>query len=431
MTNLLDKDLISLANILNSDDTTLMKYLDELELQFKIKEPKILSFIPEKERFKRLREEAKVLLEHYPNPKKRPPLFGIPIGVKDIFHINGFVTRAGSQLPTEELKGKEAACVTTLKSAGALIMGKTVTTEFAYLAPGPTKNPYNPSHTPGGSSSGSAAAIAAKLCPLAFGTQTVGSIIRPASFCGVIGYKPSYDRISKAGVIPLSPSVDHVGFFVSSVKDVSYIASLLCNDWIEEEPYHKPILGIPEGPYLKKASKEGLTYFRGICKRLMKTRFDVISIAAMPDFEEISKRHYLIVAADAAKVHDKLFNRYEELYRPKTTELIKSGRKISDKSLKDALEGRNKLRYELSQLMDENNIDVWLSPSSTGVAPKSLKSTGNPIMNLPWTHSGLPTINLMAGFNDSGLPIGLQLTGKWYKDEALSNWAIEIDSALK
>lgn len=431
MTTFLDKDLISLVSILSSDDKIIMKYLDELELQFEAKEPKILSFIPEKERFKRLREESKVLLERYPNPKKRPSLFGIPIGIKDIFQVNGFVTRAGSQLPIEELKGVEAACVTTLKSAGALIMGKTVTTEFAYLAPGPTRNPHNPSHTPGGSSSGSAAAVASKLCPLAFGTQTVGSIIRPASFCGVIGYKPSYDRISKAGVIPLSPSVDHVGFFVSNAKDVSFIASLLCNDWKKEESSHKPILGIPEGPYLEKASKEGLSYFRSNCKQLMKAGFDVIPIAAMPNFEEISERHYLIVAADAAKVHDKFFNRYSDLYRPITAELIKSGRKISDKSLKDALEGRKKLRDELSQLMDENNFDIWLSPSSTGVAPKSLKSTGNPIMNLPWTHSGLPIINLMTGFNNSGLPIGLQLTGRWYKDEVLSNWAIEIDSALK
>ncbi|MCW4032389.1 MAG: amidase [Candidatus Bathyarchaeota archaeon] len=427
----LDKDMISLTSILSSDDEIIMKYLGELELRFKTKEPKVLSFIPEKERFKRLREEAKVLLELYPNPKKRPSLFGIPIGVKDIFHVNGFDTRAGSQLPKEELKGKEAACVTTLKSAGALIMGKTVTTEFAYLAPGPTRNPHNPSHTPGGSSSGSAAAVASKICPLAFGTQTVGSIIRPASFCGVIGYKPSYDRISKAGVIPLSPSVDHVGFFVYNAEDVSFIASFLCNGWREEESSHKPILGIPEGPYLDKASKEGLASFRNNCKRLMKAGFDVIPIAAMPDFEEISERHYLIVAADAAKVHDKLFNHHSELYRSKTAELIKSGRKISDKSLEDALDGRKKLRDELSQLMDENNIDVWLSPSSTGVAPKSLESTGNPIMNLPWTHSGLPIINLMAGFNDSGLPIGLQLAGRWYKDEALSSWATEIDSALK
>ena len=431
MTTFLDKDLISLVSILSSDDTIIMKYLDDLELQFKIKEPKILSFIPEKERFKRLREEAKALLERYPIPKKRPPLFGIPIGVKDIFHVNGFDTKAGSQLPIEELSGTEAVCVTILKSAGALIMGKTVTTEFAYLAPGPTRNPHNPSHTPGGSSSGSAAAVASKLCPLAFGTQTVGSIIRPASFCGVIGYKPSYDRVSKAGVIPLSPSVDHVGFFVSNAKNVSFIASLLCKGWKGEESSNKPILGIPEGPYLENASKEGLPYFRSNCKRLMKAGFDVMPIAAMPDFEEISERHYLIVAADAAKVHDKLFNRYSDLYRPKTVELIKSGQKITDKSLKDALEGRKKLRDELSQLMDENGIDVWLSPSSTGVAPKSLKSTGNPIMNLPWTHSGLPTINLMIGFNNSGLPIGLQLTGRWYKDEALSNWATEIDSALK
>ncbi len=142
----------------------------------------------------------------------RPPLFGIPIGIKDIFHVNGFSTHAGSRLPPKQLMGEEAKCVSDLKKAGALILGKTVTTEFAYFEPGPTMNPHNPNHTPGGSSSGSAAAVAAGLCPLALGSQTIGSIIRPASFCGVVGYKPSYDRISRDGVIPVSPSLDHIGF---------------------------------------------------------------------------------------------------------------------------------------------------------------------------------------------------------------------------
>ncbi len=178
---------IPTTNLKHGDERALLTYLGDLEEHFQEREPDVLAFVPEDSRFKRLRREVRTLLAEYPDPAKRPELFGVPVGIKDIFHVDGFVTRAGSEVPAELLQGAEAESVRRLKAAGALIMGKTVTTEFAYFAPGPTRNPYNPAHTPGGSSSGSAAAVGAGLCPLALGTQTVGSITRPAAFSGAVG----------------------------------------------------------------------------------------------------------------------------------------------------------------------------------------------------------------------------------------------------
>ncbi len=431
MGSLLNKNLTSLTNGLRSGELPLRKYLNKLKSHFNDREQFILAFVPEERRFERLRGDAQALLESYPKPETRPPLFGVPVGVKDIFHVTGFLTRAGSRLPPDRLKGNEAECVSSLRKAGVLILGKTATTEFAYFAPGPTRNPHRLDHTPGGSSSGSAAAVASGLCPLALGSQTIGSIVRPASFCGVVGYKPSYNRISSDGVIPLSPSLDHIGFFVSYVEGANLVASLLCRDWLPETPYHKPVLGVPEGPYLKRSSKESLRHFGETSQRLTGAGFEVKSIKAMPDFEEIYDRHNLIVAAEAAHVHAEWFARFDKLYHQKTAELIKRGQTISKESLTGALPGREKLRTDLTRLMDENRVDLWISPAAMGPAPKGLESTGDPVMNLPWTHSGLPTLNLPAGLSSNGLPMGLQVTARWYADEALLAWAAEIESALK
>ena len=222
---------IPTTNLKHLNESALLAYLGDLEARFEKREPDVLAYVPEDRRFERLQREARALLVEYPEAAKRPKLFGVPVGVKDIFHVDGFVTRAGSEVPVALLQGTEAESVRRLKEAGALIMGKTVTTEFAYFAPGPTRNPHNPAHTPGGSSSGSAAAVGAGLCPLALGTQTIGSITRPAAFSGVVGYKPTYDRISRAGVVPLSPSVDHIGVFGRDVNWVASAAAVLVEAW--------------------------------------------------------------------------------------------------------------------------------------------------------------------------------------------------------
>jgi Asp-tRNA(Asn)/Glu-tRNA(Gln) amidotransferase A subunit family amidase len=408
-----------------------MRELDALAAIFAGRDPDVLAFVPEEGRFERLRRDWEALERRWPDPARRPPFFGVPVGVKDIFHVDGFLTRAGSRLPPEELKGPEAASVTLLKEAGALILGKTVSTEFAFFAPGPTRNPWNPEHTPGGSSSGSAAAVGAGICPLALGTQTIGSIMRPAAFCGTAGFKPSYERISREGVIPLAPSLDHIGFFTPDATGAMRAASVLCRDWLVVKPARKPRLGVPEGPFLERASGEGLVHFRQVCHRLAGAGFEIVHVPALPDFGEIVERHFRITAAEIARVHRDWFARFGDLYAEKTAELIRRGQSVTDDELERDLDGREELRDVLTTHMDEHRIDLWLSPPALGAAPRGLDSTGDPVMNIPWSHAGMPAVCLPAGRNPNGLPLGLQVSARWWCDESLLDWAADLENALK
>jgi Asp-tRNA(Asn)/Glu-tRNA(Gln) amidotransferase A subunit family amidase len=405
--------------------------LDRLEARFAEREPQVRAFLPEEGRFERLRREGAELAARWPDPEKQPPLFGVPVGIKDIFHVDGFETRAGSRLPPEVLRGPEAAVVKTLREAGALILGKTVSTEFAYFAPGPTRNPWNPEHTPGGSSSGSAAAVAAGLCPVALGTQTIGSIIRPAAFCGVVGFKPTLGRISTAGVIPLSPTFDHVGFFARDAYEARFVGGLLLGDPPFEPSSRKPQLGVPEGPYLSRVSPEGLAHFESVCERLASAGYVVKPVPVMADFDEIVERHRRVVAADAARVHKDWFARFEDLYAPQTAELIRRGQGITDAELERDRSGGERLLDALTKLMDRYRIDLWISPPALGPAPRGLDSTGDPVMNLPWTHAGMPTLCLPAGKNADGLPMGLQISGGVGDDEDVLSWAEDLGNALR
>lgn len=399
--------------------------LDQLEERFAEREAGLQAFVPEKGRFARLRREADALLGGYPRREHRPSLFGVPVGIKDVFRVNGLPTGAGSRLPPDTLHGLEAEVVTALRKKGALILGKTVSTEFAFYAPGPTRNPHHPEHTPGGSSSGSAAAVAAGFCPLALGTQTIGSIVRPAAFCGVVGFKPSYGRISSEGLIPLAPSLDHVGYFTVDVESAAVAAMALCKDWFPGFSTRWPVLGIPEGPYLAHVSEEGLEHFRDTCDWLS-GRYRVRSVPALPDFDKIAARHHRMVAAEAAQVHAEWFPRFRDLYAPQTTELIERGQKVTPGQLSRDRGGRKRLRTQLGNLMEEHGIDLWLSPAAPGPAPHGLDSTGNPVMSIPWTHAGLPTLSIPAGKSKSGLPLGLQITGRWWDDPELIEWSKEI-----
>ena len=421
-----------LVEELRSGELPLPDFLAQVEARFIQHEPSILALIPDEKRFDRLHEEAEALVLGYPDLIKRPLMFGAILGVKDIFHVEGFPTQAGSRLPSELFQGTEAKSVSRLLDAGALFFGKTVTTEFAYFSPGPTRNPHHPEHTPGGSSSGSAAAVAAGFCHVALGTQTIGSIIRPASFCGVVGLKPTYDRISREGLIPLSPSLDHVGFFVPDVESAINTARILYRDWDEPtQPLKKPRLGIPDGPYLQSVSEESLAHFENVYKLFKEAGYELQRIQIMPDFEKIRARHDVIMSAEAAQVHADWFREYGNLYSAKFTELIQRGQKITNNQLQDALSARDDFRAEIRRTFLDHNIDIWITPSTIGPAPKGLDSTGDPIMNLPWTQAGLPAINLPAGKSQDGLPLGLQAVGNWYKDESLLFWAKDLEKVLK
>jgi Asp-tRNA(Asn)/Glu-tRNA(Gln) amidotransferase A subunit family amidase len=218
---------------------------------------------------------------------------------------------------------------------------------------------------------------------------------------------------------------------VPKAGDVIIAASLLCQEWHPATPDRGPVLGIPDGPYLSHASSEALTHFDKTCKRLAETGFTIRKIPVMVDFDDIYDSHQMIVAAEAAKTHEAWYTANAILYHPKTAELIERGQAVDDEDLARAREGQLALRQTLGTLMRDCGVDLWLSPSAVGPAPEGLDSTGDPVMNLPWTHAGVPTLTLPSGHGENGLPLGLQLAGDWYKDEDLIAWAPKLEHALR
>ena len=370
----------------------------------------IRSLMPEPQRAQRL-EQALAAAPH-------GPLHGVVFGVKDIFHVDGLPTTAGSALPVEELAGPEAAAVTLLRAAGAVVLAKTFSTEFAYLEPGPTRNPRKLTHTPGGSSSGSAAAVAAGHCPLALGSQTVGSVIRPAAFCGVVGYKPSYGRISTAGVIPLAESFDTVGLLASNVSWVARAAAVLCASWRHDVASQTPVLGIPDGHYLGQASADALRVLTGL---------DARHVPLLQDIEAINTAHRRLLSFEMAHHHARWFPRFAASYRPRTASTIRDGLVVTADDAAQIRSNRAKLRAAIQGAMDVAGVDVWVCPAASGPAPEGREFTGDPSMQLPWSHVGVPVVTLPWGMAANGLPLGLQLVARYMDDERLLAWAAQLE----
>ncbi|KQC06319.1 MAG: hypothetical protein APR54_01850 [Candidatus Cloacimonas sp. SDB] len=416
-----DSSLIKVISGLKNNKFSIEKMLDDVCEKLTVEDSIVKSILPEPNRRRRLQNDLEKLYSRYPDTKQRPLLFGIPIGVKDIFNVDGFATKAGSKLPESIFSGKEAVCVTSLKNAGALILGKTVTTEFAYYEPGPTRNPRNPQHTPGGSSSGSAAAVAANFCPLTLGTQTIGSIIRPAAYCGVVGVKPSSSRISNNGVFPFSPSVDQVGFFVKDTESALTAASILVDDWKVTDycPREDIVLGIPEGSYLQQADQNVLSTFRNDIEKLKTGGVRIIQFKTLDNIKEINRLHQIIIAKEFAEVHWNLFKKYGELYSGIAVELMNEGMRVSENDLEKALSGRTEYRALLQKQMQELNLDFLITPAVSTFAPFGLNSTGSPIMNLPWTYYGLPVAVIPGSKIKHNLISGLQIIAPYGQDEFL------------
>lgn len=422
--------LAVIADGLRSGRIDLPGYLSELCDRIEAVEPHLQALLPEPGRRQRLLAAAAELLSRCPEPGLRPPLFGVPVGIKDIFHVTGFPTQAGSALPAAELAGEEGEAVGSLRAAGAIILGKTVTTEFAYFEPGPTRNPHHLDHTPGGSSSGSAAAVAAGLAPLALGTQTVGSVIRPAAFCGIVGFKPTYDRIPTSGLLYFAPSADHVGLFTQDAAGMTLAAPVLCRDWRPALPERSPALGIPDGPYLAQASQEAQDAYTDQVERLAAAGYDLVRVPLLSDIAGINERHRHLIAHEFARQHARLFARYEPLYRGRTATLLREGQAVPEAETAAIRNACTALRREIEQTTQAHGIDLWLCPAAIGPAPAGLDSTGDPIMNLPWTYLGLPVLTLPAGHAANGLPLGLQVVGRWMEDERLLAWASRIEREL-
>lgn len=386
-------------------------------------DPQVQALLAEAGRRERLHAAADSLTAFYPDPASRPPLYGALLAVKDIFHVTGFTTRAGSAVPPELFAGPEAACVAQLRQAGALVLGKSVTTEFAYFEPGPTGNPHNLAHTPGGSSSGSAAAVAAGLAPLALGTQTIGSVIRPAAFCGIVGFKPSLGRIDPNGLVFFSRTLDQVGLFTQDVAGMALAAAVVCQGWQGLPATDRlPVLGVPAGPYLEQAEPAALRAFWQQMGRLVAAGVTVQEAPALASIEALNTLHRRLVFAEFAQEHAEIYARHAALYRPRTAEIVAIGKSVSSDELAAARANIVVLRRELEVLMDDAGIDLWACPAARGPAPEGLHATGDPAMNLPWTHAGLPAITLPAGRAENGLPLGVQLVARFGADEALLAW---------
>ena len=242
--------------------------------------------------------------------------------------------------------------------------------------------------------------------------------------------KPTYDRIPTAGIVYYSKSVDHVGLFTQDVAGMAIAASVVCNNWQPIEASSRPVLGVPEGAYLAQASEEGLAAFEAHLGMLERAGYPVRRIPALPDIAEIAERHNAMASADAAEFHSGWFAEQESLYRPVTRETILRGQAVTQEQLAAGRESRGKVRAELQALMDAEGIDCWVCPPALGTAPEGIALTGNPAMNLPWTHTGMPTVTVPAGKGMNGLPLGFQIIARADQDEHLLAWAGPIAEAL-
>ncbi|HKY75094.1 MAG TPA: amidase [Acidimicrobiia bacterium] len=341
----------------------------------------------------------------------RGALHGIPVGVKDIFDVAGMVTTAGAAPFAHRPATEDAAAVALLRRAGAVILGKTVTTEFAFLDPAETRNPKNLLHTPGGSSSGSAAAVAAGMVPVAIGSQTIGSTLRPAGYCGVVGFKPAYGTISCAGMTPLAASLDHVGIFCRSVADAASVLEVLAGHTAPpEDPAcsaTRPLrLGLPSA-LLATAAPEVADHLEAVAATLRQAGAVVEDVDVPPSYEGFYEAGMVVLQVEAATVHASRFAAHREHYRPKIRELIEAGMHVSPAAYDRAEEHRRRFRGEMAGLLART--DALLSPVADGPAPEGTTSTGNPAWCAPATFTGFPAIALPFGFAANGLPLAIQL----------------------
>lgn len=355
------------------------------------------------------------------------PLFGIPVGVKDIIDVAGLPTRCGSPLRGSVPAQKDAPVVAALREAGAILLGKTVTTQFASFDPSPTRNPWNLAHTPGGSSSGSAAAVAMEMCFAALGTQTGGSITRPAAYCGVAGFKPPWGEVTMDGIEPLSYHLDHVGPIARRVSDLYFVWQQLAarasggvdasvtRPWAEHDlDYWLDCYGVyrtlfvVDAPLLADADPLVSEATLAALDRL-RASFEVRTLKLPQSFERILKWHRRIMAVEAAEHHRRQFADQPQKFAPCVSALIEEGLRESAVDYAEALRMQNEARNELALLLHLQGdlLGCLVMPATTSPAPE-LATTGNPAFNSPWSFLGLPTVTIPCGLAENGLPCGLQ-----------------------
>ena len=352
--------------------------------------------------------------------RDRPPLYGLPIGVKDLIDTADLPTAYGSPIHRGHQPSHDAESVRRLREAGAIVLGKTVTTEFAVYSPGKTRNPHDPSRTPGGSSSGSAAAVADGMVPAALGSQTAGSVIRPASYCGVMGFKPSFGLLPLEGVHPLAPSLDTLGLFVRALDDIPLLVSVLAASPLQIRPA-RPRLGFCRTEAWAHAAPETQTAVEQAAKALGARDVDTgASFAGLIDAQ------IAIMGAEAAET---LGDEPEERLSPKLREFLRAGAKVTPNRLAAAREQAERCRREIDATFEQ--VDVLLTPAAVGEAPEGLGATGDPIFCRIWTLLGVPCLSLPVLKGPAGLPIGLQIVGRRGRDAELLAAAAWIEQHVR
>lgn len=363
----------------------------------------------------------------------RGPLHGIPIGIKDIIDMAGLPTGAGSRRMAQTVAADDATVVRKLRDAGAVLLGKTVTTQFAAFDPPATRNPWNVDRTPGGSSSGSAAAVAAGMCLGAVGSQTGGSITRPATYCGVAGCKPSYGRVSLAGIVPLAPSFDHPGPIARRVWDLALMLDAISgHDPADPHSHPTPPLldGFPSPPSSARRPKLARMggFFETAATPAMRAAFEaaldqfrargalVVEAGWPRSFSEVHRMHRLILQYELASSHKERFRQYRDDYLPGVASLIEAGLTISESAYRDAKRHQAEAWDEVGTLF--GGADVAVCPATDGPAPDS-STTGDPSFNSPWSYTGLPTVSFPIGLTADGLPLGIQLAGRRFDEPRL------------
>jgi len=360
------------------------------------------------------------------------PLYGIPVGVKDIINTRGIPTRMGSVIFANQVPTTSAWVVRRLEALGGLVMGKTVTTEFAYRSPGKTRNPWNPSHTPGGSSSGSAAAVAAGYVPAAIGTQTLGSVIRPAAFCGVVGYKPSHGAISRTGIMPFAPSLDTVGVFARSVADAAWFGACLMGEdsrdeatVIRAEPRLlsvplEPLLGPPRIAVVKTskwplATEVQRTHFVDCIVKLQAAGAKVREVNLPKLFEPAWENVMAILCHEAVKSFAPIESRHRIRLSPYLAEILDRGRAVTPDQYARALARREDYRRWLDGVFSQHEAIATIP--APGEAPEGLASTGDATFCSLWTQAAMPAVTIPSGRGPRGLPLGFQVVGRYREDE--------------
>jgi aspartyl-tRNA(Asn)/glutamyl-tRNA(Gln) amidotransferase subunit A len=373
------------------------------------------------------REQACILTEELRRGQDRGPLHGIPLGIKDIIDVEGWPTAAASELWKNSIARQDATVVRRLRQAGAILLGKTVTTQYASFDPPPTRNPWDLSRTPGGSSSGSAAALACGMCLGAIGSQTGGSITRPASYCGVAGLKPSYGNVSLEGILPLAPSMDHPGPLAACVTDLAILYDAIADLTFHREafqdgkvltdsgspPHH---LGRVYGLFHDRAEPVMRSLVEKVCRQFAQAGAPVTEANLPTGFGEVIPRHRTIMAVEAAAFHESRLKQHSEDYGPAIRALLQEGLSCPAPEYVRCLKHKHELTVEMSDRMA--GLGALVTPATLGPAPDA-GTTGDPAFNSPWSYTGLPTVSIPAGWTPEGLPLAIQLVGSSGSDSEL------------